>query len=148
MSTGDGSLARFLRLSGADRSLLIRSGLVLTLARLALWLLPLTGARRLLAWLTKPHPVQTATAERIGWAVSVASRVVPRATCLPQALAGEALLAQDRHPVALRIGVVKTDRGRLEAHAWVESAGRIVVGDLDRRHAAYTPLPPLPEPKA
>lgn len=29
----------------------------------------------------------------------------------------------------LRIGVAKNERGRLEAHAWVECRGRIVVGD-------------------
>lgn len=142
----NGSLSKFLQLPGSDRRLLVRSGLVLVVARVALWLLPLEVARRFLARLTKPRPAATATAERIGWAVSVASRLVPQATCLPQALAAEALLAQDRHPVVLRIGVVKTDAGRIEGHAWVESEGRIVIGDLDRRHAAYTPLPPLPPP--
>ncbi len=138
------SLAKFLRLPVADRRLLMRSGVVLLLARLAVWLLPLRTARRFLARIARPHPAPTATAERIGWAVSVASRLVPDATCLPQALAAEALLAQDKLPVVLRIGVVKTDKGRIEGHAWVESDGRIIVGDLDRRHAAYTPLPPLP----
>lgn len=139
-----GAFAKFLQLPAADRRLLVRSGVMLVVARLAVWLLPLRTARRFLARITRPHPVPTATAERIGWAVSVASRVVPDATCLPQALAAEALLTQDRHPVVLRIGVVKTDKGRIEGHAWVESEGRIIVGDLDRRHAAYTPLPPLP----
>ena len=80
----------------------------------------------------------------IAWAIAVAQRVVPRATCLPQALAAEALLVHCGHPVELRIGVIKTDRGRLVAHAWVESAGRIVVGGLGRALSRYTALPPLP----
>ncbi len=140
----NGPLSKFLRLPATDRRLLVRSGVALGLARLALWLLPLRTARRFLARVSRPHATSISTAERIGWAVSVTSRLVPQATCLPQALAAEALLTQDRHPVVLRIGVVKTDKGRIEGHAWVESEGRIIVGDLDRRHAAYTPLPPLP----
>jgi hypothetical protein len=66
---------------------------------------------------------------------------------LPQALAAESLLLRHGHPVEFRIGVVKTDRDRLEAHAWVESAGRLVVGDLTQGLVTYSPLPPLPGAK-
>ncbi len=48
------------------------------------------------------------------------------------------------YPVELRIGVVKTNQGGLEAHAWVESGGRLVVGDLTQGLSTYAPLPPLP----
>jgi len=53
------------------------------------------------------------------------------------------MLAQAGHPADLRIGVAKTPFGRLSAHAWVESDGHIVVGEL-RELSAYEPLPPLP----
>ena len=76
--------------------------------------------------------------------MAVARRVVPRASCLPQALAAEALLMRGGRRVELRIGVVKTERGRLVAHAWVESGGRVVVGELHEGLSRYTPLPPLP----
>jgi Transglutaminase-like superfamily len=72
--------------------------------------------------------------------VALASRYVPTATCLAQALAGQTLLAQQGEPAVLRIGVAKNEAGKLEAHAWVESQGRIVIGaslDLCR----YTQLP-------
>jgi hypothetical protein len=137
-------LDRFLRLSAADRSLLARAVVLLGAARLALWLLPLGVVRRLLARAARPAPETAATQERVAWAIGVARRVVPRATCLPQALAAEALLTQAGHSADLRIGVTKTDRGRLVAHAWVESEGRIVVGELLEGLAGYTPLPPLP----
>lgn len=70
--------------------------------------------------------------------------MIPRATCLPQALAGEALLVRNGHAAELILGVAKTPQGRLEAHAWVESRGRLVVGELRQGMAQYTPLPPLP----
>jgi hypothetical protein len=48
------------------------------------------------------------------------------------------LLARRGHPALLRIGVLKGEEGRLEAHAWLESKGRIVIGgsELER----FTPL--------
>jgi hypothetical protein len=137
-------LHRFLRLPAADRSLLIRSVLLVGAARLALSALPFHTARRLFARRARqplaPHP----TTERIGWAIAAAKRFIPRGNCLPQALAAESLLARSGYPVELRIGVLKTHQGRLEAHAWVESDGRLVVGDLTQGLSAYTPLPALP----
>ena len=49
---------------------------------------------------------------------------------LPQALAAEAILRRRGHPADLRLGVTRGDDG-VEAHAWVESYGRIIVGDGD-----------------
>jgi hypothetical protein len=113
----------------------------------ALWVLPFKVARRVLARGAKRSPAAHATPERIGWAVSAARYFVPKGNCLPQALAAESLLLRHGHPVEFRIGVVKTDRDRLEAHAWVESAGRLVVGDLTQGLVTYSPLPPLPGAK-
>ena len=47
-------------------------------------------------------------------------------------------------PADLQIGVMKTPQGKLLAHAWVESDGRIVVGALPEGLGAYTRLPTLP----
>src|SRR5262245_50506736 len=143
-------LRRFLRLPAGDRALLIRTTLLLVVARVALWVLPFVVARRLLtpARATRspadPRRSTWPSTERIAWAIAHAHRVVPRANCLPQALAAEALLTRAGHPVDLRIGVVKTKQGGLEAHAWVESEGRLVVGDLTQGLDSFTPLPPLP----
>ena len=132
----------FLRLPSADRALLVRSGLLVGVARVALWLFPFNVVRRSLA--PRRRARTQATAEKIGWAVSAAARLVPRGNCLPQALAAESLLLRNGHPVELRIGVVKTEREGFEAHAWVESGGSIVVGDLTQGLSSFTPLPPLP----
>jgi hypothetical protein len=84
----------------------------------------------------------SAKIEKIAWAVAVASRYVPAATCLTQALAGQILLAQHGEPALLQIGVAKNEAGKLEAHAWVESRGRIIIGDSEELFR-YTRLPSM-----
>jgi Transglutaminase-like superfamily len=137
-------LHKFLRLPHADRSLLVHSVILVGAARLALWALPFNTVRRLFARRARQSPSPYPTTERIGWAISVAKRFIPKGNCLPQALAAESLLTRGGFPVELRIGVAKKDDGRLEAHAWVESDGRLVVGDLTQGLDSFTPLPPLP----
>jgi Transglutaminase-like superfamily len=139
-------LRKISRLPASDRSLLAEAVLWLAATRLGLWLLPLQQVRRLLARAAlsamrtrRSRP----SVERIVWAVSAAQRVVPRATCLPQALAAEALLLRSGYAAGLRIGVVRTAPGRLVGHAWVEQDGRVVLGDM-RDLSRYAPLPPLP----
>jgi len=143
-----GSIRRLYRLAAVDRALLGRATLWLGVTRVALWLLPLRVVRRLLTWAARPARQARGappSQERIRWALSIACRAVPRATCLPQALAAQALLACHGHRAELRVGVIKSDAGYLLAHAWVESEGQIVVGDV-RGLSRYKPLPALPTP--
>lgn len=72
---------------------------------------------------------------RLSWAVGAAARRVPSASCLTQALALEALLDEAGFEADVRIGVARRPDGSFEAHAWVEHAGRVLIGDqpgLDR----------------
>ena len=136
-------LRKFIHLPAGDRAVLTRTVLTLGAARLATWLLPFPTGRRLLVG--RRHATSSSlTPDQVRWAMAHARRVVPRATCLPQALAAESLLTRAGLPADLQIGVMKTAAGKLMAHAWVESDGRIVVGDLGRELAAYTRLPTLP----
>lgn len=73
--------------------------------------------------------------ERIVSAVRRCSRVVPRATCLTQALAARKLLEKEGHAADLKIGVAK-DGSILRAHAWLELDGRIILGKRPR-HSRY-----------
>jgi hypothetical protein len=108
--------------------------------RLGLWLLPFKTMQRLVA---ETNPVTNQVpVDRITWAVKVAGRYVPEATCLTQALAAQALLGCFGHPAKLRIGVVRGDGEKLLAHAWVEIQGKVVLGGLEDL-SRYTPLPPL-----
>ena len=140
-------LRKFLYLTASDRQLLVSAGLLLGTIRLGLWLLPFQTWRRLLVRMTQtaeelPQTNQLCV-DKVVWAVEVASRYMPgRVKCLARALATQVLLGRCGHLAQLRIGVAKSEQGQLEAHAWVESQGRIVIGGL-KDLARYTPLPPL-----
>ena len=125
-------LQKFWRLPPSDRRLLVTAVLLLTAIRLGLWLLPFQTLRRVL-----PRRIQAPTRldnsnqsfpKRIGWAVTIASRYVPRATCLTQALAVQVLLDRRGYPAHLRIGVARGAQRLLEGHAWVEHQGQIIIG--------------------
>jgi hypothetical protein len=106
--------------------------------------MPFRMLQRLLrgtAWLLRSRaPVAPVSAERVVWAVKAASkRTVGPTTCLVEALAAQAVLAAHGHAAKLRLGVARAGtEGSVQAHAWVESEGSVVIGgsaaDLDRFH--------------
>ena len=128
-------LRRFRSLPAEDRRRFLVALPVVAAVRAALWVLPFGKLRSMIArpsrrkpgWLTR----SSEEADRIAWSVESAARFVPKATCLTQALAGEILLRRAGYPAEVRIGVAKDPAGKLEAHAWVESGGRVVIGDHD-----------------
>ena len=136
--------AKFLRLPWAERTLLLRALATLAVARVAVWVLPFRIVRKLLTPRRLGRRSDAISTERVRWAVGIAQRVIPDATCLPQAVTAEALLTRAGHPVLLRIGVMKTPAGRFLAHAWAESEGRVIVGDLPTGLGEFAHLPPLP----
>jgi hypothetical protein len=139
-------IRKFLSLSATDQHLLVTSALLLGAVRLGLWLLPFRTLQRLLADMTRtPTALQMtdqSSIDRVSWAVAAASRHVPAATCLTQALATQVLLGRLGCPATLRIGVARGERGEFQAHAWVEYQGRVVVGGSDAP-SRFTPLPSL-----
>jgi hypothetical protein len=52
------------------------------------------------------------------------------------------LLSRHSYPTTLRLGVARSPEGRLEAHAWLEHEGDIVIGNLPYLER-FTPLPSL-----
>jgi hypothetical protein len=125
-------LRKFLYLAPRDRRLLVSTTILLGAIRLGLRLLPFRTMRRMVIQLAQTptglHPTKQYSVDRLAWAVTVASRYVPKATCLAQALAAQVLLGRYGYLSQLRLGVARDEEGRLEAHAWLESHGRIVVG--------------------
>ncbi len=140
-------LRKFLHLNQRDCRLLVNAAILLGTIRLGLWLLPFQTLRRLLARMTQTatelqQPNQ-ASVGRVVWAVEVVSRYTPGGVkCLARALATQVLLGRRGHLTQLRIGVAKNEEGKLEAHAWVESQGKVVIGRL-RDLSRFTPLPSL-----
>ncbi|HVG43357.1 MAG TPA: lasso peptide biosynthesis B2 protein, partial [Longimicrobium sp.] len=69
-------------------------------------------------------------------------RRVPDASCLTRALAARWLLAEASLDSTLHFGHRRDERGAFTAHAWLEHAGRVLVGgeqDLDRYHRFGAP---------
>jgi hypothetical protein len=136
-------LRRFLSLSAADRVLLVRALGWVALARAALWFVPFTRLRVAADRLRASSLRRGTDPGRVAWAVQTATRAVPRATCLAQALAADAMLRRTGRAPTLRIGVAK-EGASLEAHAWLELDGAVLVGDHDLHR--YTPLERRPGP--
>src|SRR2546421_12701387 len=107
-------LVKGLRLSSADRGLLLGSALLLMAIRLGLWLLPFRILLRLLPGTihSQRREEERSSIARAAWSVRVMSRYVPAASCLTQALAMLVLLNWLGHSSELRIGVAKNDADR------------------------------------
>ena len=98
---------------------------------------PVSNPNALLArvadWPMGPWHVGYHSADRVAWAVEMASWRMPGAkSCLTQALAAQVLLGRRGYPTLLHIGVAKGEQGRFRAHAWLESKGKVVIGGLEQ----------------
>jgi hypothetical protein len=122
--------------------LLVSAATVVVGVRLGLWLLPFGFLRRLTGALAKPQRraiKNRADAATVSRAIMIVSRVVPRATCLTQALAAQVLLGRRGFTSHLRIGV-GNQSGAFRAHAWLEDdCGEILVGHADRQQFVLLP---------
>lgn len=131
-------LQRLLRLTPGEVQLVARAWLALLAARARLWLrrspdLSPPVIRGSTPTLDRRDPIVRSVAR----SVVRASRFVPAATCLAQALAARDLLARRGIGTDLRLGVARGADGRMTAHAWLEDRGTVVFGGTDRQ---YQPL--------
>jgi hypothetical protein len=141
------------RLGIRHRYVLLKTYLLLLLIRGGLALLPF---KQLLAWVmagshskgesvSQPQGISAndVGVRRVVWAVERSSQLMPGgAKCLAKALTTYLLLGRRGYPPELRIGVAKSEAGALEAHAWVEVNGQVIMGNLPDL-VRFTPLPSL-----
>jgi hypothetical protein len=122
-----------------DARLLAAAAPATALVRLALWALPFRTVRNAVARVAAPANITVTRPplDRIVWSIHVAARFIPRASCLTQSLTAQILLVRYGYPAVVRLGVAR-DAGQFEAHAWVESDGRVVIGEADLHR--YTPM--------
>jgi hypothetical protein len=118
-------LKTFFRFKRQDRALVLRAmaTMVISLVRLRA-----QGVEEVQLWAARPGN-GVVEAKRLAWAVMAASRRVPRATCLVQALTLQHLLSKNGHGSELIIGVDNSE-GQFSAHAWLVFDGEILIGDL------------------
>jgi hypothetical protein len=110
------------------------------LVRAALWIAPVRRWRlrgRTAGRVPVPTP-ESPPLRDIIWAVASASRFVPGASCLTRAMVAQMMLARFGRTSRLHIGVARARDGRLEAHAWLESGGEVVIGR--EQWQRFTPL--------
>lgn len=81
-----------------------------------------------------------ALSRRVEWAIYAASRLVPRATCLIQARAGQRLLAWRGCGSEIIVGARRGEDGALKAHAWLVSGDLLVLGGRQEDLARFQPL--------
>ena len=69
--------------------------------------------------------------EELAWGVNLVSKYLLRdRPCLIQALVLWVQMKRRGYPASLKIGVKKDIESSLKAHAWVESSGAILIGNL------------------
>jgi len=121
------ALDKFFRLPASEKLLLLRAAWLLTLAAAALRLLPFLAAKKIFR-----RPVASARDDvsitTLCWSIEVAARRIPGCRCLAQALAGASLLRAHGVAAEVVIGVAADAGGALDAHAWVISDGRVLIG--------------------
>jgi hypothetical protein len=121
-------LNKFLCLSSGEKILLVRVCILLGITRLCLSIFRLAILRKLLTSIGPllAHVDKKFTDDQLARMVEIASRYVPKATCLTQALTVQLFLKQSGREASLYIGVNGGEGGHLNAHAWVESRGKII----------------------
>ena len=81
------------------------------------------------------------SSEEICRAVAIAARSVPGATCLVKAQVGSAMLNRFGYFAEIKIGVWKKS-SHLEAHAWVECKGLVVLGATRNKYVEFSKTVP------
>jgi hypothetical protein len=95
---------------------------------------------RLLGASEPPRYFDLTVVRRTAWSVLAASRFVPFASCLTQALAGQVLLARQGVHSEIRLGVRQGQRGSLMAHAWLVCDDLVVLGGEDGAAGQFSPI--------
>jgi heme/copper-type cytochrome/quinol oxidase subunit 2 len=124
----------FLKLPSWEKKVALESLLWVIRIRIMLWIFPFTTVQtKVQERVIKHHSTSehVITMPRLRIMIVAASRYVPRATCLVQALAGYILFSKYGYSTSIKIGVL-TENGEFEAHAWLEHDEKVVLGESEK----------------
>jgi hypothetical protein len=129
-------IIRFLRLDGAERALFMRAVALTASARALLPVLGFARARATLERIARRIGVVNGTLSPSDTdfvlAVRRASRRVPGSdTCLYRALVLDCWLRTVGYSTELHVAFARRGRPTPHGHAWVTSAGRVLIGEED-----------------
>jgi hypothetical protein len=136
------TLSTFRRLLPSERRMLIAALGLVVCVRLALWMLPsrlIVRRVRALGFRSPRSGDRPANRATVTWAVEAASRRVPQATCLTQAVAAQLLLHRHGFPSKLCLGVARSNGEGFFAHAWLEQDGQVLLGGQGVRDLTRLP---------
>ncbi|MEL6581048.1 MAG: lasso peptide biosynthesis B2 protein [Cyanobacteria bacterium J06621_12] len=126
-------LLKLLKLDG--KKLFLQAYIVMSLIRLGLLMLPFSRLQNMvlksqqLTWLAIPGSGKTIRSIVI--AVYRSGKYSPgNPLCLARALTTAVLMNIYGFPYQINIGVAKGKSGKIEAHAWVTSQEKVIVGNL------------------
>jgi hypothetical protein len=115
-------------LAPADRRLLVEAFSLIVALRAGLRLLPFTAVRRCVSRWAELKTHGGCEPGRIAWAVGAVGSRIHGTTCLVEALAAHGMLRRRGHASALKVGVRRGALMSIDAHAWVECSGTVVIG--------------------
>ena len=125
---------KFLRLPLPEKVLYAEALPVVIFMGLIVRLVPFRFLRK---WLvkrlsveTEPRPTDLSEIQKIVRSVDFFSRFHPFASCLTRSLSALLLIKFNGEHAILKIGVAKDEQETFKAHAWLESNGRIVMGQI------------------
>jgi Transglutaminase-like superfamily len=126
------------------RRLLAEALISIVTLRAGLRLLPFTTVRR---WTRRWTATKSGAIDRPGdvvWAVDAIGSRIPGTTCLVEALTADWMLRRRGYTPALQIGVRHGAVMSIDAHAWVEYAGTVVIGTMPEltEYAVLSSEPP------
>jgi hypothetical protein len=130
---------RRVALTATDWQLLVAAALAQVITAAALRVVPLLSLRaRAVRFRRLAKMLVRGSEERVIWAIqATGGRLAGLSTCLVRALVADLVLGSPGRPLCLTIGVRRTADGALDAHAWVEREGRVLIGATS---GTYVPL--------
>lgn len=135
-------LVKFLKLPVSEKLLHTEALLAVICTGFVLRLVPFRFIRKSLTKRLSSEdserPVNWTEIHKIVRSVNFFSRFHPFASCLSKSVAALLLIQHSGEHAVLKIGVAKEDQNFL-AHAWLETNGRIVIGELPPK-SKYTVL--------
>lgn len=113
-----------------DRRMVLRTLALLWRVQIGLWFSPALALEAYHRVVVNRASARRAPVYQLLWSIQTASRFLPKATTLTEALAGKVLLARYGYDSKLHVGVIKVGE-TLQGHAWLTQGGDVVLGELE-----------------
>ncbi|MEH6756663.1 MAG: lasso peptide biosynthesis B2 protein [Parasphingorhabdus sp.] len=128
-----------------DKWLIVLAFTLLWVIRVGLWTIGYRRLHSLVATKQTMRLPSDAMAQRVAFSVFFSSRMVPKATCLVQAISAQWIFNLRGYSSHIQVGVKENERLKLEAHAWLLCGNRVIIGGNRESLADYSPFLKLPQ---